>query len=92
MHVKKANPLIDKRLLRLARSSRAGIILTISLGLAGGALTVFQAWLLSRAVNSVFLAEKALGAIRGLMGMLLSVIISFVYLRTVRSQEEAASV
>ena len=75
MHVTKTNPLIDKRLLGLARSSRAGIILTISLGLAGGALTVFQAWLLSRTVNGVFLAEKTLGAIRGPMGLLLSAIV-----------------
>ena len=43
--------------------------------MAGGALTVIQAWLLSRAVNRVFLAEQALGAISGLMGMLLAVIV-----------------
>jgi ATP-binding cassette subfamily C protein CydCD len=75
MHITKTNPLIDKRLLELARSSQAGFILTISLGLVGGALTVIQAWLLSRTVNRVFLAEKALGAISGLMGTLLSVIV-----------------
>jgi ATP-binding cassette subfamily C protein CydD len=75
MHATKTNPLIDKRLLGLARTSRAGFILTISQGLAGGALTVIQAWLLSRAVNRVFLAEQALGAINGLMGTLLAVIV-----------------
>ena len=71
----KPNSLIDKRLLGLACASRAGFILTIALGLAGGALTVIQALLLSRAVTRVFLAEQALRAIAGWMGMLLVVIV-----------------
>jgi len=74
MHTTKTNPLIDKRLLGLARASQAGFIFTISLGLAGGALTVIQAWLLSQAVNRVFIEEQALRAITSLMGTLLAVI------------------
>jgi ATP-binding cassette subfamily C protein CydCD len=71
----KTNSLIDKRLLGLARTSRAGFVLTIALGLAGGVLIVIQAWLLSQAVDRAFLGEQALEAIAGLMGMLLAVIV-----------------
>jgi ABC-type transport system involved in cytochrome bd biosynthesis fused ATPase/permease subunit len=75
MHLAKTNSLIDKRLLALARTSRAGFVLTITLGLAGGAFTVIQAWLLSRVVTQVFLAKQALEALTGWMGMLMGVIV-----------------
>lgn len=72
--VSKLTFLIDKRLLGLVRTSRAGFILTVALGLAGGVLTVLQARLLCRAVDRVFLGDQALAGIAGLMGALLGVI------------------
>ena len=49
---------LDRRLLKLARSVRLWLGLTVLLGVLGGALLVLQAGLLSRTVNSVFLAGQ----------------------------------
>ena len=58
---------LDRRLLRLARSVRAGLALTVGLGLAGGALLVVQARVLSRAISDVFLGGRTLDDVTPLL-------------------------
>jgi ATP-binding cassette, subfamily C, bacterial CydCD len=58
-----ATRLVDRRLLREARSARALLVLTVALGLLGGILTVGQARYLSRAVASVFLGDPGLNQV-----------------------------
>lgn len=68
--------MLDRRLWRQARSGRTGLWLTILLGLAGGILTVLQAYLLSRIVDRVFLQGQPLPAVATLLAAMLIVILS----------------
>ncbi len=54
---------LDQRLLRLARSARTWLLLTVALGALGGALLVLQARLLSRIIADVFLRGSTLAAV-----------------------------
>ena len=51
---------LDARLLDLARSSRLGLLLTITLGFGAGLLTILQARCLSQVVSGVFLEGHTL--------------------------------
>jgi ABC-type transport system involved in cytochrome bd biosynthesis fused ATPase/permease subunit len=58
---------LDRRLLRLTRSVRLGLGLTILLGLLGGILMVLQAGLLSGAIDRVFLGGASLADVTPLL-------------------------
>ncbi len=58
---------LDSRLLRLTRSVRLGLGLTILLGLLGGILMVIQAGLLSGAIDRVFLGGASLADVTPLL-------------------------
>ncbi len=64
---------MNPRLLELAKDERVAILLTVGLGLAGGALTVVQAALLTRVIASVFLQGQDLAAVSRLLAGLLLV-------------------
>ena len=59
------------RLLRLTRDSRVALILTILSGFLVGLLTIWQAWLLSSAINGVFLESQTLIQVSSLLRLLL---------------------
>jgi len=65
--------LIDPRLLKQAKSSRAALGLTIALGLIGGVFTVVLAWMLSRVIDGVYLGGADLRSSAPLLGLLLLV-------------------
>jgi ATP-binding cassette subfamily C protein CydD len=58
---------IDKRLLRLVRSVRVWLALSVALGVLAGALLVLQARFLSRTINDVFLGGAALADVAPLL-------------------------
>lgn len=58
---------LDRRLLRLTRSVRLGLGLTILLGVLGGILMVLQAGLLSGAIDRVFLGGASLADVTPLL-------------------------
>ncbi len=58
---------LDRRLLHLARSVRVMLALAVGLGALGGILLVAQAWLLSRAINAVFLGGATLADVTPLL-------------------------
>jgi thiol reductant ABC exporter CydD subunit len=64
---------LDPRLIRLAREGGFSLILTISLGCAVGVLTVFQAGVLSRVIDRVFLAGQSLVEVTGLLVTVLAI-------------------
>ncbi len=64
---------LDKRLLRLVRDVRAGLMLTVALGLLAGVLLVAQAWLLSRAISRVFLEDATLADVVPLLLALVAI-------------------
>ena len=66
---------LDSRLLHETRSSRPALILTLSLGLAGGLFTVLQARGLSKAIAAIFLKRATLADISPLLVFLLVVIL-----------------
>ncbi len=66
---------LDPRLLQETGSRRLALILTISLGLAGGVLTVLQARGLSQAIDQVFLKGETLPGITGLLFFLVIIIL-----------------
>jgi len=66
---------LDRRLLRLAMKSRPALILAVGMGLVGGVLAVFQARLLSSALNGAFLGGLGLEALSPVLGWLLAVIV-----------------
>src|SRR5579859_5412646 len=68
--------MLNRALLRLARSARAGLALTIGFSLAGGLLTVAQAWLLSATIDRAFLGRQGLAALAWPLGLLLAVVIA----------------
>ena len=61
----------NSRLLNLARKSRPWLILTISLGLFSGLLTIFQARAVSQIVSRVFLDSQDLINVMGLLQLTL---------------------
>jgi thiol reductant ABC exporter CydD subunit len=75
MHFSSINMRLDSRLLHETRSSRPALILTLSLGLAGGLFTVLQARGLSKAIDAIFLKRATLADIYPLLGFLLVVIL-----------------
>ena len=64
-----------RRLIALARDSRAAFLLTVILGFIAGLLTIWQAWLFTQVVDRAFLGGASLAALRGLLGMLVGVIL-----------------
>ena len=57
----------NPRLLKLTRSSRPWLILTIGLGFASGVFTLLQARSMSRIISRVFLDAMSLADVRGLL-------------------------
>ncbi len=66
---------LDPRLLRLVRDYQAVFLLTVTLGLAGGMLVIWQARLLSQVVAGVFLYGLNLSDVSRLMIVLLVVLV-----------------
>ncbi len=58
---------LDRRLLREAWAGRAGLALTVGLGLLAGVVLVVQARLLSRAIAQAFLAASSLRQVQPLL-------------------------
>lgn len=58
---------MHRRLLTLTRDTRLPLLLTILSGLLAGLLTIWQAWLLSSVINSVFLEKQALAQVTRLI-------------------------
>ncbi len=54
---------IDKRLLKFLPNSRNSFFFSIALGLSVAAFTIWQAWLLSRIIEGVFLKHLTLSAV-----------------------------
>ncbi len=67
--------MLNRPLLRLAKSAPAGLGLTIGFSLAGGLLTVAQAWYLSYAIDRAFLGGQGLAELGRPLGLLLVVIL-----------------
>jgi ATP-binding cassette subfamily C protein CydD len=66
---------LDKRLIQNAAAGKVPFYLTIGFSLVNGVLIIAQAWLLSRVINSVFLAGYILSDVMRLMFTLLAVIL-----------------
>jgi ATP-binding cassette subfamily C protein CydCD len=65
---------MHRRLLILTRDTRLPLLLTVLSGLVAGLLTIWQAWLLSSVINSVFLEKQALaGVMRPLLFILAAI-------------------
>ncbi len=62
----------DRRLLRAARPHIAWLLLAVGLGAGAGAVTVWQASLLSQIVARVFLGRASLSAVSGMLALLLA--------------------
>ena len=62
---------MHRRLLTLTRNTRTALTLTILSGLLAGLLTIWQAWLLSRSINAVFLEGKSLAQVTGTLRLML---------------------
>ncbi|MFZ0324496.1 MAG: thiol reductant ABC exporter subunit CydD [Actinomycetes bacterium] len=58
---------LDPRLMRYARSTRAYLMATITLGVATALLVITQAWLLATAVNDVFRRGQSLSDVTPLL-------------------------
>lgn len=67
---------LDQRLLRLARLARLPLAVTILLGLAGGALAIAQARLLSLVIGQTFLMRASLAESKPLLGSLFCIILA----------------
>jgi len=65
---------MHRRLLLLTRDSRLPLAFTVLSGLAVGLLTIWQAWLLSRVINAVFLEEQSLEQVWRLLLLVLAAI------------------
>jgi ATP-binding cassette subfamily C protein CydCD len=65
---------MHRRLLALARSSRFSLTLTVLTGFLAGLLTIWQAWLLSNTVNSVFLENQTLAQVWNWLRLILYII------------------
>jgi len=62
---------MHRRLLTLTRDTRTSLTLTILSGFLAGLLTIWQAWLLSRSINGVFLEGQSLAQVAGLLRLIL---------------------
>ncbi len=58
---------LDPRLLRAAAAVRLALALTVLLGTLGGVAIVAQAWLLSRAIDRVFIGGQSLAGVETLL-------------------------
>ena len=67
---------MHRRLLALARQTRAQLVFTILCGVAAGLLTIWQAYTLSDVIGRVFLGRQAFGAVTGVLALLLAVILA----------------
>ncbi len=65
---------MHRRLLALARDTRFNLAITVLSGLLAGLLTISQAWLLSSAVNGVFLEGQTLAQVMGWLKLILAII------------------
>lgn len=66
---------LDRRLLSLLRHTKPAFVLSVVLGVVGGALAVWQAWLLARAINAAFLLGHARERLGSVLALLLGVIL-----------------
>jgi ATP-binding cassette subfamily C protein CydCD len=66
---------LDKRLLRLVRSTHLALVLTLTLGTAAGVLIVLQARYLSLVINNVFLEDQSRAQVAGFLSILILVIV-----------------
>ena len=65
---------MHRRLIALTRDTRIPLLLTILSGLLAGLLTIWQAWLLSSVINSVFLEKQTLAQVmRPMLFILLTI-------------------
>jgi ATP-binding cassette subfamily C protein CydCD len=62
---------MHRRLSTLTRDTRSALTLTILSGFLAGLLTIWQAWLLSRSINGVFLQGQTLSQVAGLLRLFL---------------------
>jgi ATP-binding cassette subfamily C protein CydCD len=65
---------MHKRLLQLTTDARSSLSLTILSGFLAGLLTIWQAWLLSNTVNSVFLEHQTLAQVWNWLRLILFII------------------
>ena len=65
---------MHSRLLTLARDSRLALTITILSGFLAGLLIIWQAWLLSNTIHSIFLESQTLAQVWGWIRLLLIVI------------------
>ncbi len=65
---------INPRLIREAQFAKGSLILSISLGATSGIMSILQAYLLSKAINQVFLDGKDLSAVALLLAAILLII------------------
>lgn len=71
---------LDRRLLTFARNSRTALIITLLAGFLIGLLTIWQAWLISHAINDVFLLNKTLLQVADGLRLLLGIIAARAFL------------
>jgi len=62
---------MHRRLLTLTSDTRPGLIFTILSGFLSGLLTIWQAWLLSKVINGVFLEGQSIAQVKGLLALIL---------------------
>ncbi len=67
---------VDRRLLRHARSSRRFVGVSAALGLCETLLIIAQAWLIAYVVSEAFLAGRGTAAMRGALAALLAVVLA----------------
>jgi ATP-binding cassette subfamily C protein CydCD len=65
---------MHKRLLQLTTNARFNLSLTVLSGFLAGPLTIWQAWLLSNTVNSVFLEHQTLAQVWNWLRLILFII------------------
>jgi len=66
---------LDRRILGLAHSHRASLMVSVAFGWLGGVVTVVQAWLLAHIIARVFIGGADLVAMKPSLGWLLAAIV-----------------